>query len=137
MPINTDALKDSMNGHTPQPKRPKPNREQQQQQLNQVDQSTATAITSLAQAGVNSINAQVFAFDSKLTRYEQDTDKAMADRLRQSPVRIQQYLLAELSIQNTRSADYTDLIDDTLEVPDLTSSFLAIAQTTVAGCLPM
>lgn len=137
MPINTDALKTSMNGHQPQAKRPNPNREQQQQQLNQVDQSTATAITSLAQSGVNSINAQVFAFDSKLTRYEQDTARAMADRLRQSPLRIQQYLLAELSEQNARSSDYTGLIDDALEVPDLTSSFLGIAQTSVAGCLPL
>lgn len=137
MPMNTDALKNSVNGHKPQAKRPQPNREQQQQQLNQVDQSTATAITSLAQAGVNSINAQVFAFDSKLSRYERETARVMADRLRQSPLRIQQYLMEELSAQNTQSRDFTTLIDDTLDVLDLTSDFLAIAHTSVAGCLPL
>jgi uncharacterized protein YqfA (UPF0365 family) len=137
MPMNTDALKDSVNGHKPQAKRPHPNRDQQQQQLDQVDQTTATAIASLAQAGVNSINAQVFAFDSKLTRYERDTARAMADRLRQSNLRIQQYLVEELTTQNAKSTDFATLVDDALDVPDLTSSFLGITQTAVAGCLPL
>jgi hypothetical protein len=46
---------------------------------------------------VNTINAQVFAFDAKLTQFERSTAKVMAERLRQSQLRIQQYLVAELS----------------------------------------
>ena len=137
MPLNTDALQDSVNGRQPKAKRPQPNRDQQQQQLHQLDQTTITAISSLAQAGVNTINAQVFAFDSKLTRYERDTAKAMADRLRQSSLRIQHYMLEELSSQNAQSPEWSHLMDDVLEAPDLTSSFLAIAPCTVAGSLPL
>jgi hypothetical protein len=33
---------------------------------------------------VNTINAQVFAFDAKLTQFERNTAKVMAERLRQS-----------------------------------------------------
>ena len=137
MPINTDALKDSLNGQKPKPKRPQPNPEQQREQLQQADQTTAGAINALAQAGVNSINAQVFAFDCKLTRYERDMAQAMADRLRQSPLRIQQYLMEELATQNTAGSDFAEMIDDALEVPDLTSDFLTILPSSVAGCLPI
>ena len=140
MPINTDALKNSLNGKNhelPNLKRPSPNRDQQQQRLDQLNGATQSGIASLAQTGVNTINAQVFAFDSKLTRYERDTAHAMADRLRQSPVRIQQYLMAELSIENTPRSDFTTLIDDALEVPDLSTDFLSIAASSALGCLPM
>ena len=140
MPINTDALKNSLNGKSPELpnlKRPSPNRDQQQQRLDQLNGATQSGIASLAQTGVNTINAQVFAFDSKLTRYERDTAHAMADRLRQSPLRIQQYLMEELSIENTPRADFTTLIDDALEVPDLSTDFLSIAASSALGCLPM
>ena len=137
MPINTNALKDSLNAHSPKAKRPQPNRDQQQQQLHQVNQTTATAITSLAQAGVNTINAQVFAFDSQLTRYERDTARSMAERLRQSPLRIQHYLMAELAEHTTPSPDFATLIAPALDVPDLTTDFLAIAPMSAAGALPL
>lgn len=118
-------------------KRPKPNRDQQQQQLAQVEQTTTSAISSFAQAGIQGINTQVLAFDSKLTRYERDTARAMADRLRQSPLRIQQYLVEELASGNTPSPDFLTVIDKALEVPDLTSNFLAIAPTSIVGALPL
>lgn len=137
MPINTDALKDSVNSHKPQVKRPNPNPEQQQQRLSDLDQQTATAISSLAQTGVNTINAQVFAFDARLTQFERNTARAMADRLKQSQLRIQQYLVEELSPPSDHPTDFAELIDAALEVPDLTSGFLEIAHTSVAGCLPM
>ena len=140
MPVNIEALKNSVNLKSPELptlKRPTPNRDQQQQRLEQVNEATQSAISSLAQTGINTINAQVFAFDSKLTRYERDTANAMADRLRQSPVRIQQYLMAELSIENTPRSDFTTLIDDALEVPDLSTDFLSIAASSALGCLPM
>lgn len=127
----------ALNGKRPKAKRPTPNREHQQQQLEQADTTTANAIASLAQAGVNSINVQVFAFDSKLTRYERDTAQAMANRLRQSPLRIQQYLMEELTIENTTGSEFAAIIDDALEVPDLTTDFLAIAPASALGCLPM
>lgn len=124
------------NGTAPQqPKRPQPNREAQQQQLNQVSDATTTAISNLAQAGVNTINAQVFAFDSKLTQYERKTAAAMADRLRQSPLRLQAYLMEELAAQSIQTPDY-EVFADEFSPPDLTSNWLAIAPT-VAGCLPM
>lgn len=140
MPMNTEALKNSMNGKSPELpnlKRPAPNREGQQQRLNQINEATQSAIAALAQTGVNTINAQVFAFDSKLSRYERDTARAMADRLRQSPLRIQQYLMEELTVENTAGSDFATLIDEVLEVPDLTTDFLAIAPSTAFGALPM
>jgi|GEM_PF-887095 len=140
MPINTDALKNSLNSKSPELpnlKRPSPNRDQQQQRLDQLNRATQTGIASLAQTEVNIINAQVFAFDSKLTRYERDTAHSMAERLRQSPLRIQQYLMEELSIENTHRSDFTTLIDDALEVPDLSTDFLSIAASSALGCLPM
>lgn len=140
MPMNTDALKDSMNGKSsdqPNLKRPTPNRDQQQQRLNQVNDATQSAIAALTQTGVHTINTQVFAFDSKLTRYERDTARAMADRLRQSPLRIQQYLMEELSLENTQGSDFSTLIDAALDVPDLTTDFLALAPASALGCLPM
>src|SRR5579883_48826 len=137
MPLNTEALKDSVNGHKPKAKRPHPNAEQQQQRLSELDQQNAHAITALAQTGVNTINAQVFAFDAKLTQFERSTAKVMADRLRQSQLRIQQYLVAELSGHPHQCADFAVLLDDALDVPDLTSSFLAIAPYTAAGALPL
>ncbi|MGI0484919.1 hypothetical protein ACN4EK_05735 [Pantanalinema rosaneae CENA516] len=118
-------------------KRPNPNRDQQQQQLAQVEQTTTNAISSFAQAGIQGINTQVLAFDSKLTRYERDTARAMADRLRQSPLRIQQYLVEELASENTPSPDFLTVIDKALEVPDLTSNFLAISPTSIVGALPL
>jgi hypothetical protein len=45
MPLNTDALKDSVNGHKPQAKRPNPNPEQQQQRLSELDHQSAHAIS--------------------------------------------------------------------------------------------
>jgi len=137
MPLNTYALKDSVNGHKPQAKRPNPNPEQQQQRLSELEQQSAHAITALAQTGVNTINAQVFAFDAKLTQFERNTAKVMAERLRQSQLRIQQYLVAELSGHPDQRADFAVLLDEALEVPDLTSSFLAIAPYTPAGALPL
>jgi len=140
MPMNTEALKNSMNGKSPELpnlKRPTPHRDQQQQRLDQVNEATQSAIAALAQAGVNTINAQVFAFDSKLSRYERDTARAMADRLRQSPLRIQQYLMQELTVENTAGSDFATLIDEVLEVPDLTTDFLAIAPSTALGALPL
>jgi copper homeostasis protein CutC len=137
MPINTDALKDSVNGHKPKAKRPNPNTEQQEQRLSELDQQSAHAISALAQTGVNTINAQVFAFDAKLTQFERSTAKVMAERLRQSQLRIQQYLVAELSEHPHQCADFAVLLDDVLEVPDLTSNFLAIAPYTAAGALPL
>ena len=118
-------------------KRPNPNTEQQQQRLSELDHQSAHAISALAQTGVNTINAQVFAFDAKLTQFERNTAKVMAERLRQSQLRIQQYLVAELSEHPNQCADFAVLLDDALEVPDLTSSFLAIAPYTAAGALPM
>jgi hypothetical protein len=138
--MNTEALKNSMNGKSPELpnlKRPTPHRDQQQQRLDQVNEATQSAIAALAQAGVNTINAQVFAFDSKLSRYERDTARAMADRLRQSPLRIQQYLMQELTVENTAGSDFATLIDEVLEVPDLTTDFLAIAPSTALGALPL
>ena len=82
MPLNTDALKDSVNGHKAKAKRPNPNPEQQQQRLSELDQQSATAISALAQTGVNTINAQVFAFDARLTQFERHTAKVLAERLR-------------------------------------------------------
>lgn len=140
MPMNTEALRNSMNDKSPELpnlKRPAPNRDQQQQRLDQVNEATQAGIAALAQTGVNTINAQVFAFDRKLTRYERDTARAMADRLRQSPLRIQQYLLEELRLENTAGSDFVTLIDDALEVPDLTTDFLQIAPATAFGALPM
>jgi hypothetical protein len=45
--------------------------------------------------------------------------------------------VAELSGHPNQCADFAVLLDDALEVPDLTSSFLAIAPYTAAGALPM
>ncbi|MBF2029215.1 MAG: hypothetical protein IGS48_21050 [Oscillatoriales cyanobacterium C42_A2020_001] len=138
--MNTEALKNSMNGKTPELpnlKRPVPNRDQHHQRLEQVNEATQSEIAALAQTGVNTINAQVFAFDSKLTRYERDTARAMADRLRQSPLRIQQYLMQELTVENTAGSDFAALIDEVLEVPDLTTNFLSIALSTALGALPL
>jgi hypothetical protein len=56
-----------------------------------IEHQSAHAIAALAQTGVNTINAQVFAFDAKLTQFERNTAKVMAERLRQSQLRIQQY----------------------------------------------
>ena len=105
--------------------------------LSELDQQSAHAISALAQTGVNTINAQVFAFDAKLTQFERNTARVMADRLRQSQLRIQQYLVAELSGHPDQCSDFAVLLDDALEVPDLTSSFLAIAPYTAAGALPL
>lgn len=102
MPINAEALKDSLNGRKPKIKRPIPNREQQQQQLDAVNAQTRTTISALTQTGIDRINGQVSNFDRSLTRYERDTARAMADRLRQSPLRIQQYLLQENCKPNPR-----------------------------------
>ncbi len=137
MPINTEALKDSVNGHKPKVKRPNPNLEQQQQRLSELDHQTATAISTLAQTGVNTINAQVFAFDARLTQFERSTAKVLADRLQQSQLRIQQYLVEELSLNSKQPTDLAELIDTALDVPDLSSEFLAIAPCTIAGALPI
>lgn len=123
--------------HTPELKRPKPNTDHQQQQLADLQAQSASAIASLAQAGVNTINAQVFAFDARLTRFERETAKGMAQRLKQSQLRIQQYLAEELSSEPQQPQDFAQLIDAALEPPDLTSSFLTIAPTSIAGCLPL
>lgn len=137
MPMNTEALKDSVNGHKPQAKPPHANPEQQQQRLADLEQQTLTAIASLTQTGINAINAQVVAFDARLTRFERRTARAMADRLKQSQLRIQHYLVEELSAPLAPPTDLADLIDAALNVPDLTGDFLAIAHTSVAGCLPL
>lgn len=137
MPINTDALKESLNGQKLQAKRPNPNPEQQQQRLSELDSQTAHAIAALAQTGVNTINAQVFAFDARLTQFERGTAKAMAERLKQSQLRIQQYLVEELSRTPNQATDLVELVDAALEVPDLTSGFLEIAPCTIAGALPI
>lgn len=137
MPINTEALKDSLNGRKPKIKRPIPNREQQQQQLDAVNAHARTTISALTQTGIDRINDQVSNLDRSLTRYERDTARAMADRLRQSPLRIQQYLMQELQAEPQEALNFSVLIDDALEVPDLTTDFLAIAPISAAGALPM
>jgi hypothetical protein len=135
MPLNTDARKDSVNGHKPQAKRPHPNPEQQQQRLSEPDQPSAHARSALAQTGVNTINAQMFTFEAKLTQFERNTAKVMAERLRQSQLRLQPYLVAELSAHPNQRADFAVLLDDALAVPDLTSNFLAVAPYVTAGAL--
>ncbi len=138
MPINTDALKHSVNGHSAsRPKRSTPNQEWQQEQLDDINTHSRQTISALAQSGVNTINTQVFDFDSKLTRFERETAKQMANRLRQSPLRIQQYLMQELEAEPQECQSFGAIIDDALEVPDLTSDFLAIAPSSIAGALPM
>lgn len=79
----------------------------------------------------------MFAFDARLTQFERSTARVLADRLRQSQLRIQQYLVAELSEHPHQRTDLAVLLDDALEVPDLTSNFLAIAPYTAAGALPL
>ncbi|QZZ18633.1 hypothetical protein J5X98_14175 [Leptothermofonsia sichuanensis E412] len=49
MPINTEALKDSVNGRQPKIKRLTPNRDQQQQQLDGVNTHFCTQIAALTQ----------------------------------------------------------------------------------------
>jgi hypothetical protein len=122
---------------TPKAKRPDPNQERQQEQLDDINAHSRQAISALAQSGVNTINTQVFDFDSKLTRFERDTAKAMAHRLRQSPLRIQQYLMEELEVKPQECQSFGVIIDDALEVPDLTSNFLAIVPSSIAGALPL
>ena len=116
-------------------KRSVPNPEQQQQRLSELDQQSAHAISALAQTGVNTINAPVLTFDTRLTQFERSTAKVLAERLRQSQLRIQQYLVAELSEHPSQHTDLAVLLDDALEVPDLNSSFLAIAPLHGSRCL--
>ncbi len=118
---------ETRNGHhPPKPKYPNPNADRQQQDIADLADETQKAIGALAQTGFNTINAQVFAFDGKLTQFERDTARAMADRLRQSPTRIQHYLAEELLSQNIETPDY-EVFAEEFEVPNLTSKFLAAA----------
>lgn len=125
-----------INGKSSQPKRPNANPEAQKKQLEDVQNATTTAIASLASAGVNTINAQVFAFDDRLSQFERKTAKAMADRLRQSPLRVQSYLMEELALESIQPPDYEAFADE-FDAPDLTSNWLAIAPSSAMGCLPM
>ncbi|UBF30768.1 hypothetical protein K9N68_39635 (plasmid) [Kovacikia minuta CCNUW1] len=125
MPLNLDNA--ALNEHqVSKPKRPKPNPDLQQQQMDDLGDETQKAIGTLAQTGFNTINAQVFAFDGRLTKFERDTARAMANRLRQSPTRIQHYLAEELLTHNVETPDF-EVFAEEFEVPDLTSKFLAAA----------
>ncbi len=135
MPLNLENA--AQNGHSaPQPKRPNPYPDQQKQRLEQVESATASAIASLAKAGCNTINTQVYEFDGRLTHFERKTAQAMADRLRQSPLRIQQYLMDELKLETIEKPNFGDFAEE-FEVVDLTSNFLAIAPCSAAGALPL
>ncbi|MBL1177634.1 hypothetical protein [Pantanalinema sp. GBBB05] len=122
-----------------QPQAPSQARSSQpeQQQLSDLNNQTSSAIANLARVGVNTINAQVFAFDAHLTQYERDTAVTLANRLKQSQLRIQRYLVDELMDIGGRPTDIAAVVQEVLETPDLNSGFLALPPAYVAPTMPM
>lgn len=109
----------------------------EQQQLSDLNNQTSSAIANLARVGVNTINAQVFAFDAHLTQYERETAVTLANRLKQSQLRIQRYLVDELMDIGGRPTDIATVVQEVLEVPDLNSGFLALPPAYVAPSMVM
>lgn len=112
-------------------------RRQMQEQVATLHDQSQNAIAALARVGVNGINAQMFEFDSKLAQFEANAAQAMADRMRQSQTRIAMLLAQELSMPAQANKGFGDVIGEVLEVPDLSASWLSIAPSAIAGCLPM
>jgi hypothetical protein len=137
MPMDFDKPTEKASTARSRRKAETPNHENELNDLNATDRSN---INALAQAGINGINTQVFAFDSRLTQYEKETGKQMADRVKQSPLRIQHYFLQELQAEQPECQDFSVTIEDAIEVPDLTSNFLhpqGITPSSAMGALPI
>lgn len=120
-----------------QPTAPARSSEPEQQQLSDLNNQTSSAIANLARVGVNTINAQVFAFDAHLTQYEKNTAVTLANRLKQSQLRIQRYLVDELMDIGGRPTDIAATVQGVLETPDLNTGFLALPPVYVAPTMPM
>lgn len=118
MPINDELLAKKA---TVQLKRPAPNTERQRERAEEVQNQSASAVSALAQAGVNGINAQVFAFDSALNQFEERTADQLVERLRQSPTRIQQKVAEKMQSIAPVPNQLNNVFADVLEVVDICS----------------
>lgn len=118
MPINDDLLNKKANVSA---KRPAPNTERQRDRANEVQDESGSAVTALARAGVNGMNAQVFAFDTALTQFEDRTADQLVERLRQSPTRIQQKVAARMQEVQPALNQINEIFAEVLEVVDICS----------------
>lgn len=98
-----------------------PSTERQRERATEAQNQSASAVAALAKAGVSGINAQVFAFDSALDRFEDQTADQLVERLRQSPIRIQQKVAARMAEIAPVRNELNDIFAEVLEVADIAS----------------
>ncbi len=127
MPVNFDELQE---GSKSKRRRDFSGRKDKQRE---VGQKVNTETNAIVQQGFGTIASQMVQFDEQLTNYELQAAEEMADRLLQSPFRVQAYLLQTLKERANHQPDFSVA---EVDLPDLTSNFLDSAAA-VAGFLPM
>lgn len=137
MPINTDALKDSVNGNTPTAKRPKRHPEQVSAALAERTVANQSHIKSTLDASNAALAGQATQLLDRMHQHDRALAREVATHIAARPHNFMAYLGEELAALLPAPPTFVDVEDLTADFAVPEFAFPAIAPSSIVGALPL